>query len=259
MNEIKLKERMAALPKLQYFKKDGSAGWPERRVELRNKVITEDITGFISWPLIQSVMWVGAQKPLTGDEWVFIRNHWPDTWRDILYTPDICGDKYDTTHHGINANSIHTAYHLALFEDTIGKNVSDVNSIMEFGGGFGNMARIVRQAGFKGDYYLYDFPEFLLLQEYYLDRAGALNYPTIFCHDDRSVPQGSSLMIATNSLSEAPVIVRDWFCQNFYWEHLLIHAAFTWDGVDNLHYFSTTFEFVEMLISPSPNSFYALR
>ena len=44
-------------------------------------------------------------------------------------------------------------------------------TILEIGGGYGNFCRLLMKRGFAGSYVIYDLPEFLQLQEWYLGRT----------------------------------------------------------------------------------------
>lgn len=48
---------------------------------------------------------------------------------------------------GALINSVHHLYHLKQFERATGRKMSSIKSVVEFGGGYGNMARIVQNAG----------------------------------------------------------------------------------------------------------------
>jgi len=53
-------------------------------------------------------------------------------------------------------NSTHHFYHLMRFEQRTGKEIKDIKSIVEFGGGYGNMARIVQNFGSFNSYTILD-------------------------------------------------------------------------------------------------------
>lgn len=78
----------------------------------------------------------------------------------------------DPTCEANQRNLINQAYHLKLWEDTTGRRVSDLTSIVEFGGGYGALALVARRAGFAGWYTIQDLPEFQLLQRWWLPRQG---------------------------------------------------------------------------------------
>lgn len=94
-------------------------------------------------------------------------------------------------------NLIHQAYHLQQYEQTTGKRIEDLKSIVEFGGGYGAMCLLIHELGFKGKYVIYDLPEFSLLQEYYLSQYGIKPE-----WNPRRKPKDVDLFIALYSISE---------------------------------------------------------
>lgn len=86
------------------------------------------------------------------------------------------------------------------------KSLSKMNTIIELGGGLGEMAHIIYQLGFKGDYYIYDFEELGSIQKYIHTEAGLDKVHHISSLDD--FPKESDLTIATWSLTEMPFDLR---------------------------------------------------
>jgi hypothetical protein len=109
-----------------------------------------------------------------------------------------------------------------------------IDSIVEFGGGYGTMACIARKLGFTGEYIIYDFPEFSALQDYYLSNVGieascVTEFPC--CHYD--------MLIALWSISESPIGVRDEFMSGIDLPALVLATYVAhWDGVNNWRWFS---------------------
>jgi hypothetical protein len=153
--------------------------------------------------------------------------------------------------------------------------------IVEFGGGYGSLCRIVHKLGFKGKYIVFDLPEFVALQKFYL---GSLAMPLIeakdvaagrrgiLCTSDLSVlgsvtPQEAqtSLCIATWSLSETGEAFREQVVAlpavdgaDAY----LIAYQNDFEGVDNPRFFDawrarkTGIRWVHSEISHMPGNFY---
>jgi hypothetical protein len=129
-----------------------------------------------------------------------------------------------------------------------------METIFEFGGGYGSMCRLAHSLGFRGLYLILDLEPFCSLQEYFLSSIGlpqvsmASNYtkngflatsdiPVIAEH--LTSPSDRSLFIATWSLSESPLRVREEVeplinrCG-----HLLVSFQDRFEGIDNNRYFS---------------------
>lgn len=104
----------------------------------------------------------------------------------------------------LSNNLIHQAYHLQQYESLTGKKVEDLESIVEFGGGYGAMCLLAHELGFKGKYVIYDLPEFSLLQEFYLSQH---NLKAEW--NPRRKPSDADLFMGLYSLSEVPPSERD--------------------------------------------------
>ena len=52
------------------------------------------------------------------------------------------------------------------------RDLSSSGVIVEFGGGYGSMCRLLHKLGFSGQYFIYDLPEFVALQRYFLKSIG---------------------------------------------------------------------------------------
>lgn len=128
----------------------------------------------------------------------------------------------------MNTDPVYQDYHLNIWEKETGLKVSSLNSIVEFGGGYGAMIKQIYKRGFKGQYHSCDFPELLGLQMYY--------NPDIKIIAD--IPAKADLMIAICSLSEADLLSRNAFLTSLEFDHHLIRYQYHWDGIDNHLYFN---------------------
>lgn len=118
-------------------------------------------------------------------------------------------------------NATHQAYHLVRLG-----NVS-VNSILEFGGGYGCMRRLFFRAGYIGDYTIIDLPEIIELQKRYL---GII--PTIW-ETDPEKPQKADLVLAMWSLSETSPEFRKRFVETVDAKHWWLGFQENFEGTSN--------------------------
>ena len=65
-------------------------------------------------------------------------------------------------------NTIHQAFHLSSYYNFTNKNLIDSQRIVEWGGGYGCLARIVKKINTKCTYIIMDLPELSVLQYVYL-------------------------------------------------------------------------------------------
>ena len=133
-----------------------------------------------------------------------------------------------------SGNRINHVYHLSVLEKYLNLNLKDINYILEFGGGYGCMARIFFKINRKIKYLIFDTKLVNLLQYYYLkqnlmkvgfsknDQFELINeYKKLHSENKKN-----SLFIANWSLSETPIFFRKKFLKN----------------INNYHYFFIAFQ-----------------
>lgn len=130
-------------------------------------------------------------------------------------------------------NSIHHLYHLFRFATSRGSKIGDIDSVVEWGGGYGNMAKLFRRMNEHVTYVILDTPLFSCLQWLYLgtvfgpEAVNLLEKTTdeiipgkVNCVSIGLVPHvriSCNLFISTWALSESSrfsqdfVIERHWF------------------------------------------------
>jgi len=202
--------------------------WTEFGKRLRDLVMGDDPRRFLRWDVIRKTMFVGSSLYVARElKYLKRRPDWESRWKPVL-REDSCGHpKPYFLYPASSANLIHHAYHLCQMEEKTGLSIDQVNLVVEFGGGYGGMCRLVHRFGFKGTHVIYDLPTFSALQQFYLQSlgltpvrtapfAGHENGPGAILasatNDIRqllsSMAPTRSAFIATWSLSEAPVPVR---------------------------------------------------
>jgi hypothetical protein len=175
---------------------------------------------------------------------------------------------------------IHHTYHLHRFESVTGRSINDLTHIVEFGGGYGSMARLVARLGFRGHYHIHDLPEFSALQRFYLrmvqseidaaEIADSLGRITFSSRREDASPvsdrQGGTLFLATWSLGETPISLREeWRSTLARFSFFLIGFRTRFEDIDNLAWFrelATTRSDVEWRFEPirhrKQNEFYLI-
>jgi hypothetical protein len=109
-------------------------------------------------------------------------------------------------------------YQLLRAEAMLGRKISELSCIIEFGGGYGSFGRLVWRLGFGGRYVIFDLPEFSALQRYYLSSVGVplADHPgetgvRCICDVDELVVESAasrSLFVGLWSISETPSDLR---------------------------------------------------
>lgn len=130
---------------------------------------------------------------------------------DYIGLPTISNSKFMTS-----ANRAHHSSHLAYFYRLSGKHFWSANTIVEFGGGYGNMARIIRRMNPQATYIIIDLPELLSLQYVYLGSLEGENAINIIDSDKLSIIVGkinlisSELLIAVNFQLKCDAFISTW-------------------------------------------------
>lgn len=179
--------------------------WARHRYELWHHVQREDDpTQFLRWSTVEGTMVVG-DVPHIREELEVLKAEVPN-WRNITKATGFGGERL--LEDDISPNLVHQAYHLHVFKNLTGRSLRDMDTIIEIGGGFGAMAVAAHRFGFRGVYYIYDLPEFSLLQEYYLNRVAAGAYVK-FATIGEDIPDESDLLVGMWSLGEMPTGERE--------------------------------------------------
>lgn len=202
--------RIRSLPPLAKVDEETEATrWSENRRRFRERVLSDDPRKFLRWPEVATNAEAAPQSYIFP-ELATLRSA-PDweRWRKALTVDRLGTPRRMPGARFTSANRVHQAYHLYCFEQATGMRIGDFGQIVEVGGGYGAMCRVAHNLGFSGRYILFDLPEFLALQEFYLSLVGQ---ETLFAwnpHDIALLMEDvPSLFIATWSLSEIPVPAR---------------------------------------------------
>ncbi|MFX0132322.1 MAG: putative sugar O-methyltransferase [Candidatus Hodarchaeota archaeon] len=112
---------------------------------------------------------------------------------DYIGNPILSNSKYNTSH-----NSIHHLYHLIRFFNKTKCNIDNINSVIEWGGGYGNLAKIFLRHKLKPiTYIIIDLPIFSCIQWLYL--------ATIFGEKHINLIHNSTVPIISEKINILPV------------------------------------------------------
>jgi len=162
-------------------------------------------------------------------QWLaYLKAHpeWRSRWQPAVRESAVGDPRPFVDYWPSSGNLLAQAYHICRFEDLTGARLSDVDFIVEFGGGYGALCRLLCTLGFRGTYAIFDFPEFSALQRFYLRAHGLpvversrrepgrpeiVTVSTAGGLDDEleGRSSGRAAFVAFWSLSEAPLPVRE--------------------------------------------------
>lgn len=233
MNQNEFRTRFRSLPDL-ITPKDG---WDKYRQSLRWHARTEPANEFIKWSTVQATMFIGNAPHTPNELKVLIESDW-ERWNKLIEDPGVGKPIFSKTYPHASGQYIHQCYLLNYIEQMAGIDITQIDKVVEFGGGYGSMRNIFARAGFKGNYTIFDLPEVLILQEYYLERVltdiqfekttlNALEVST--AHVD--------LIIGITSVSEMPIATRNMYFDKITADHYFFVAQPEFYGLKNHAYF----------------------
>lgn len=211
--------------------------WAYWRLDLWQRAQQDDPHNFMKWPCIFHTM---------------LQDHWPGSIgteaNSHLFSKDTPSmmelAMHDKHPDSSWRNLIHQAYHILRWQEATGLQIADMQSIYEFGGGYGAMALVCNRLGFKGRYYIYDLPEFALLQRWYLEECGVDNVAWTVKDAFGDV----DLLIACYSLSETDFDERDRILKAWQANSYLFLYSNKFEQYDNIEYFRGL-EYGEWMVS----------
>ena len=232
MDFPELQARFRALPPLPPVQQLDT--WGKHRRSLRQHVESSTtMDDFLRWSTVVATMFLG-DTPAVQEEWQALAAADRARWTCATLDPGIGGaDRLPYAPH-TNGNLVHQAYHLHQWENATARRVDRLGSIVEFGGGYGAMALVCRQLGFKGQYTIFDLPEFSLLQQYYLAACGIADVG--WANSKEVLYMSTDLFIACYSIAEVAADERRKFIPPVCGAYLFA-AADNWDGIDNNEWF----------------------
>ena len=167
-----LRASIQRLPDLPVSGSEAEAMWLAYRRRFREDVLTRDPRRFLRWPVVRPMY--KRDAPYVGAQLAYLRAHpdWPSRWRPAIQESAVGDPRPFFDYPTSSGNLLYQAYQMCRFEDVTGARLPDVEFILEFGGGYGALCRLVYTLGFGGTYAIYDFPEFSALQQFYLRAHG---------------------------------------------------------------------------------------
>jgi len=210
-----LRTRIASIQPLPRTTDPSLQAWQNNVEELRYRILNDDPSRFLRWPVVRRTMFVGS-TPFVREELRALRAqpNWSSRWKAAVIEDALGHPPGLARFRATSGNRVHHAYHLMQFERMANCRISDLDCIFEFGGGYGGMARLVHKLGFRGRYVILDLEAFSALQSTYLAETLRNAHTDVHCVSDPEAVLplligGDRLLLATWSLSEVPSSVRE--------------------------------------------------
>lgn len=217
-------------------------------------ILQKKLTNFLQRSFIQQMFFVHNRFFLIFYLLNFIVSKKWDFWKKILKESSV-GNPVRYIFYPISSgNKIFQTYHLKKFEDFYGDDLKNFDVILEFGGGYGNLAHTFCKLNKKIKYIIFDTFEVNLLQYYYLKKNNlnpSLQFPSsnnIFLVNNLNILKKTiekiklipnKIFIANWSLSEVPMNLRNDLSYIFdIFDFQLISFQKNFESINNFEYFS---------------------
>jgi len=213
--------------------------------KMKNIIINRKLENFLKIGFLQKIFFVHNRLFVFFELLDLKKKHW-NFYRPLLKENPVGNPVRYFLYPNSSGNTINHVYHLSIIKDYFNIKLKTINSVFEFGGGYGCMARIFYRLNKKIKYDIFDTPIVNLIQYYYL-KSLKLNvgyeknqFRLLNNHKDlvKMKNRKSSLFIANWSLSEVPISFRKKFLHTIkYHEFFLISFQACFENIDNLKYF----------------------
>lgn len=202
---------------------DTESDWAGHRARVRHLVLHGNPVEFQRWDVVRATM-VAGDTPYVAAELAHLRRRpdWRRRWQPAIRESPLGRPRPFYLYPRSSGTLIHHAYHACRFEEATGVALDRASLVVEFGGGYGSMCRLVHGLGFAGAYVIFDLPEFSALQRFYLrsldipasTEPAARGVTTVSNLETlatllRGRDRGGGVFIATWSLSESPRALRE--------------------------------------------------
>jgi hypothetical protein len=210
--------------------------WENFKNEVKYKLETDKIENFFNWDVIVRTMVAGIddiefQTLLGSKYWPF----WEKNLEETILKPNSYS-RFPPT----STNNAHHAYSLDVLMNFSNLMLNEYTTVLDFGGGYGNTCRLFKKCGHNDNYIIYDIPELIQIQKFYLE-SNNLNEKIIFKSNEDKVEniKSNSLFLALWSLTETPVFERKKMLDNlnfFSFDNIFIAMGKTFFNENNIEW-----------------------
>lgn len=226
---LKLCGALSGAPALQGPDPNPAYGWDSWAGKIREAFGPGVPLDFLATPLVAGTMVFGRKKgkAQADDRIALVSEVFGAETAASLLREDYPGKPNLTDPAWLtSANRAHQAFHLALYKKVTGADFFAAPTVLEWGAGYGNMARLVKRLNPGVTYVIVDLPELLALQYIYLYSilgppelnpvcgvsglaAGKINFVPSSAVMEKRVSLDCGAFISTWALTESPLEAQD--------------------------------------------------
>ena len=144
-------------------------------------------------------MFVDSGGALKNSELSYLEKHYSaPRLKQLLKETPVGKPRLIDLKHLTSHNTIHHLYHLALYTNQSGTDLAGLNYVFEWGGGYGNMARLLYSFNPNLTYAMVDLPIFSAIQAVYLGAIFGTDKINIISQSDDKILSGKINIIPLN-------------------------------------------------------------
>lgn len=211
--------------------------------------------GFLDHPVIRRTMFMDRGGKLQENQLEWLSSKIEEKRLRYLLEESHVGHPTITDFkHFTSQNSIHHLNHLVSFSEKTGQKLEDIKQVVEWGGGYGNMARIFSKIRTDVTYIMIDLPVFSFIEAVYLSTILGEENINVITKPDQTIKEGkiniipsghklldslnithTDLFISTWALSESNGYAQEYVASKSYFDakHLLIGHQ---EKSEDIHY-----------------------
>jgi len=168
-------KKVANLKKTQPFSTSNKF-WANQSLKLAELILKGDLENFLRWDVIsETMLFCDKRKALIEKRQISKSQFYKSRYKNLLLDPLFGNPKRMSFFEKTTANTIHHLYHIFRFEMNQFQ-IGNSKVVLEYGGGYGNFARLINSISSNLVYIIYDLPVFSHLQQYYLSSIGFNTY-----------------------------------------------------------------------------------
>jgi hypothetical protein len=212
----KHKELLSYMKKMEFkFLKTGTYEWDEWRMNLGKRFSNNVPINFLHNKLISGTMVLGATEHQNHKISLIENNINLKIVKKILRESIIGFPVVSNFRYLTSPNSIHQAFHLASYKNITGKDLFDTKHIIEWGGGYGCLARMIKRVLPDCTYIIIDLPELSALQYVYLSSIYGNDQVNFITNECKIEPGkinliSSDFYMSTNMHIETDTFISNW-------------------------------------------------
>ena len=192
--------------------------------KILNLILKKQLLNFLQVGFVQQMFFIHNRIFIIFELLELFKDKKWSFWKKLISEDNIGNPVRFFIYPYSSGNKIHQIFHLKKFNDFSEINLREFDNVIEFGGGYGNMAKTFKKINPEINYIIFDTIEVNLLQYYYLRKSNIK--VTIDCFKKKQVNlinnlkilrktinkikyRKKTLFIANWSLSEVPISFRN--------------------------------------------------